>query len=205
MADKFLDKVYDLKLDTTDAVEKFYDDWSDSYDSEVGELGYASPRRLAEALVKFVPSDTPILDFGCGTGLSGRALNTCGFTTFDGMDISDEMLEGARATGLYRNLTQIDPDADLPFAAGDYPVIVACGVIGAGAAPLAVFDTLMNALATGGYFAFSYNDHTLEDPSYEAKVMDWCDTGAATLLFREHGDHLPGLGLGSNIYVMQKN
>jgi hypothetical protein len=58
--------------------------------------GYATPARLAEALAAHVPDRTaPLLDFGCGTGLSGQALRAAGFTTLDGTDITPGMLEKA--------------------------------------------------------------------------------------------------------------
>ncbi len=73
MAEKFLDKVYDAK--GTDETRALYDDWAASYDAEIAENGYATPRRCAEALAGFATDPSlPVLDFGCGTGLSGLAL-----------------------------------------------------------------------------------------------------------------------------------
>lgn len=203
MAEKFLETVYGVK--TADEARDLYDRWSVTYDDEVGAEGYATPARLAAALRKFADPDAPLLDYGCGTGLSGRALAAEGFAAIDGMDISAEMLAGAKTKGAYRNLTHVDPNAPIPANPGDYASVVACGVISKGAAPIELFDMLIGLLTKGGFFAFSFNDHTLEDPEFEAKVMEWTDTGAATLLFREHGDHLPGIGLRSVVYVLKKN
>ena len=84
MTDKFLDKVYDAR--TADETRELYDAWSASYEAEVAENGYATPGRCAEALAKHLTDkDAPILDFGCGTGLSGLALKLAGFTTIDGV------------------------------------------------------------------------------------------------------------------------
>ena len=66
-------------LDTQTQIDQLYDDWADSYDAEVGSYGYASPMRTAQALAQFLPSTGRILDFGCGTGLSGAALKQAGF------------------------------------------------------------------------------------------------------------------------------
>jgi len=38
------------------------------------EAGYDTPRRIAAALKPYVQLNDRILDFGCGTGLSGLAL-----------------------------------------------------------------------------------------------------------------------------------
>ncbi|WP_298918092.1 methyltransferase domain-containing protein [uncultured Roseobacter sp.] len=203
MTQGYLNKVYDAR----DAAQTraLYDDWSDSYDAEVAENGYITPSRCAEALAKFAKDQTaPILDFGCGTGLSGLALKLAGFETIDGMDLSEEMLAQAEAKRLYRDLTVIDADAPLAFKPGTYAAIAAIGVIGAGAAPISVLDTLLHALKRDGLLVLSLNDHALEDKTNEARINEWLDCGAARLLLREHGPHLPGIDLGSNVYVLEK-
>ena len=203
MTREFLNEVYDAR--DADETRALYDDWSDSYDKEVGSNGYATPGRCAEALAQFLKDQTrPILDFGCGTGLSGLALKLAGFETIDGVDLSEEMLAKARAKRLYRNLKVIEAGADLPVIGGDYAAIAAIGVIGAGAAPISVFDDLMSALDRGGYLVMSLNDHALQDRANEARISEWTDCCAARLLFRESGPHLPGFGLNSNVYVLEK-
>ncbi|WP_299699512.1 methyltransferase domain-containing protein [uncultured Tateyamaria sp.] len=197
----FLDKAYQARDATS--TRALYDDWATSYEAEVAENGYATPGRCAEALQKYVTDlSAPILDFGCGTGLSGLALKLAGFEVIDGVDLSAEMLEGAHAKGVYRHLDQIVAGGALPR--DDYSAMAAIGVIGAGAAPIDVLHTLMRALHKGGRLVFSFNDHALEDPANEAGVAAWTDCGAGRLLFKEHGDHLPGIDLKSNVYVLEK-
>ena len=197
----FLDKAYGIS--TTEETRELYDDWADSYDRELTSQGYATPRRIAEALARHVPLNAPVLDMGCGTGLSGMALENAGFATIDGADLSEEMLEEAKAKGIYRALREVDPDDPLgPVSPGDYAAIVACGVIGAGAAPLSLFDQCMHALAPSGHFAFSFNDHALADPAYEEKVVEWSDH--AEVVHDAEGEHIPGIGLRSRVWVMRK-
>ena len=201
--DKFLDKAYGL--DSEHQTRAHYDEWSASYDDEINRNGYATPARIAAALATVCDDlAAPMLDFGCGTGLSGLALSLRGFLTIEGIDLSPDMLAQARDRGCYRDLHLIDPDAPLDLAAGGYKNIVACGAIGVGAAPLSVFDTLMQGLPTGGHFAFSFNDHTIEDPIYEAKLDSYLRAKSAKLLHREHGDHLPGINLDCVVYVIEK-
>ena len=202
MAEKFLDKVY--KARTAAETRALYDDWSATYEAEVAENGYATPARCADALARCVAADAPILDFGCGTGLSGLALRAAGFTTLDGVDLSADMLAQARAKGLYRALRQIGATDPLGVTPGDYAAIAAIGVIGAGAAPIAVFDRLMEALAPGGHLVLSFNDHALADPENEARLDTWVASGRARLAFREYGPHLPKLNLNSNVYVLER-
>lgn len=198
---KFLDKAYQAR--DAASTRTLYDDWAASYEAEVAGNGYALPPRCAEALKSHTDDmNATVLDFGCGTGLSGLALKLAGFSTLDGMDLSAEMLAQAKAKNVYRSLTLIEAGAALPH--GHYTAIAAIGVIGAGAAPISVLHTLMQALPASGKLVFSFNDHALEDPSNEAGISEWTDVGAAHLLFKEHGDHLPGIGLNSNVYVLEK-
>ena len=203
MAEKFLEKVYEAR--DAASTRALYDDWSDTYEAEVAENGYVTPGRCAKALASTLSDKSaPVLDFGCGTGLSGLALSLEGFTALDGVDLSADMLAQARGKGVYRNLSQIDAEAPLPFRAGDYAAIAAIGVIGAGAAPITVLHNLMNALATGGKLVLSFNDHALADPVNKAGLNEWLDCGAATLLFKEYGPHLTKLDLKSCVYVIEK-
>ncbi|MEL6466077.1 MAG: methyltransferase domain-containing protein [Pseudomonadota bacterium] len=197
----FLDKAYQAR--DAASTRALYDDWAASYEAEVAENGYATPGRCAKALRAHVADlNAPILDFGCGTGLSGLALKLAGFELIDGVDLSAEMLEGASTKSVYRHLDQIEANGALPRS--DYSAIAAIGVIGAGAAPISVLHTLMQALPGAGKLVFSFNDHALEDPVNEQGISQWTDCGAARLLFKEHGDHLPGIGLKSNVYVLEK-
>jgi predicted TPR repeat methyltransferase len=186
-------------------VMTLYDAWADSYDAELTQNGYATPARCARALAAVVSDKTrPVLDFGCGTGLSGQALRAARFNTIDGIDISADMLAQADTTNVYRSLTRFKPNEPLPFEQGAYDAIAAIGVIGVGAAPIGVFYDLMNALPTGGKLVFSFNDHTLADPVHEAAISEWLDMGAAILTSKEHGPHLPKINMSSTVYVIEK-
>jgi predicted TPR repeat methyltransferase len=204
MTEQFLDKVYDARDAASTRV--LYDAWSASYETEVASQGYATPGRAAAALAEFAKDKSaPMLDFGCGTGLSGLAFKLHGFEFIDGVDLSADMLAQAAMKRIYRTTSQVDAAKPLAHVPGDYAAIAAIGVIGAGAAPISTFDTLMNGLAKGGLFVFSFNDHALAEPENEARVSEWTDSGYASLLFREYGDHLPGLNIKSYVYVLEKN
>ena len=203
MTEKFLDKVYDAR--DAASTRQLYDEWAATYEAEVAENGYVTPGRCAAALAdQMTDLSAPILDFGCGTGLSGLALKTAGFEVIDGVDLSADMLAEARSKGAYRTLSQIEADTPLPHQPGEYAAIAAIGVIGAGAAPISVLHSLMNGLASGGLLVLSFNDHALADPANEAGLNEWLDCGAAHLLFKEHGPHLTKIDLNSTVYVIEK-
>ena len=114
--------------------------------------------------------------------------------------MSAEMLAQAKAKDIYRKLTQITADTPL---GKDYRLISAVGVIGSGAAPISVLDMLLRALPVGGKLVFSFNDHALADPVNTGRLNEWLDCGAARLLFKEHGAHLPGKNMKSTVYVIE--
>lgn len=207
MTKKFLTDVYDAGGNDGDAedVRAFYDAWAASYDAEIKDNGYATPGRCAAALAQFATDmSAPVLDFGCGTGLSGLALKLAGFSTIDGVDLSPDMLAVARDKKVYRHLRQIAAEENPIETPGSYGAIALIGVVGIGAAPVSVVDTMMAGLEPGGLLVLSLNDKVLGDPSYEGRLNEHVDCGAARLLFREFGDHLPGIDVKSIVYVLEK-
>ena len=202
MAKSYLKEVY--SGDTNDSRE-LYASWAATYDKEVQKNGYVTPKRIANALKDVVTDQSDfILDYGCGTGLSGFALQAVGFENINGLDVSQEMVSLAEKKSIYKNLKVFDPFTEIPVQPDQYKIITAIGVIGAGAAPLKVFDSLFTLLPQNGLFAFSFNDHTLNDPSYEKKVKSCLSQGHATMLHKSYGDHLPKANLKSNIYILKK-
>ncbi|HBM68038.1 MAG TPA: methyltransferase type 11 [Rhodobacteraceae bacterium] len=202
MTTTYLDKIY--SADSAD-LRPFYAQWAQSYDQEVGENGYVTPLRIAEALARHVKDlSIPILDYGCGTGVSGQAFQEAGFLTIDGVDISAEMLKVAAQKKIYRRLEVFAPESGPNVKLGAYQIIAAVGVIGAGAAPLAVLNKILALLAPKGLLVFSFNDHTLEDPAYDGLVEDYVNQGQAVLHLKEYGNHLPKQKINSNIYILEK-
>ena len=202
MAKSYLNDVYD---GGTNDSRELYASWASTYDNEVQKNGYVTPERVAKALKDIVTNQSEvILDYGCGTGLSGFALQAVGFTNIDGLDVSQEMIILAEKKSIYKKLTVFDPSTKIPVHADQYKIITAIGVIGAGAAPLEVFDNLFSLLPPSGLFAFSFNDHTLSDPNYEEKVNQCLSSGQAIILQKSYGNHLPKANLKSNIYILKK-
>ena len=199
---EYLRNVYDLATQAdTDA---YYTQWAASYDDELTRQGYQTPRRCAEALRRFGSPDAAVLDIGCGTGLSGAALAAAGFTDLAGTDVNTEMLNVARAAGIYRHTWVTDIDDPFPFALGTYDAISAVGVIGIGAAPASLLRLSLEALATGGRMVFSYNDHALEVPEFTDALTDVISSGLAKQEFAEHSAHIAGLGSMSTVYVLRR-
>lgn len=201
MTEKFLDRIY--AANDQDAISALYDEWSATYEAEISANGYATPARCTEALATYTPDKTmPVLDFGCGTGLSGLALRLAGFVVIDGVDLSPQMIAVAAEKDVYRTLNTLAPSDPVPQG---YALMSAVGVIGPGAAPITVLDSLLHALQPEGKLVFSLNERALADPGNTGMLNEWLDCGAARLLFAEDGPHLPGMDLKATVYVVEKS
>ena len=202
--DGFLQRAYDL--DGGAATQALYSDWAATYEAEVRANGYVTPARCAAALAAHAANLTaPLLDLGCGTGLSGEAFRAAGFTIVDGTDFSDAMLAHARAKpGVYRHMTRGDLTRPIPAEAGDYANIAAVGVFSPSHAPADMIETAVRLLPPGGCFVFSLNDHALEDASYRQTIDRLAENGAVRAVFDEYGDHLPGIDLKAAVVVLRR-
>lgn len=190
---------------SVEETRKIYADWAETYDADVTEWGYATPARIAMALRQSGANpDKPLLDFGCGTGLSGLALKAAGFAQIDGTDISPEMLEKARARGIYQHLWESTPGEMGHVKRGQYPYIVATGVISLGAAPPETLDMLIDVLPSGGLLAFSYNEATLADRAYTDRLDIAVLAPDIEMVFEAEGPHLPAKDMISAVYVLAR-
>ncbi len=198
-----LKTVYGLGADGS--AEKFYDAWAGGYDAEVAENGYITPRRCAEALAAHASLPwAPVMDLACCTGLSGEALAAAGFECIDGFDLSEGMLEKARAKGVYRELATADLSQPLEMAEDVYQNAAAVGCVSPDYMPATVLDAVLGKLPSGGCFVFSVNDHAAEDGSIRGRINDLVDCGFAELLVADYGEHLPGIGMGATVYLLRK-
>ncbi|MDA9865339.1 methyltransferase [bacterium] len=190
---------------TVDETQKIYRDWAEGYDGDMKDWEYATPGRIAMALRRSDANiDKAVLDYGCGTGLSGMALKAVGFDVVDGTDISAKMLEKAEERGAYRQVWKGEPGSLGHIHAGDYPIIAACGVISLGAAPPETLDLLVSAMAPGGLLAFSFNEVTMGDRSYTDKLDIITLAPDMELVFEEDGPHLPAKDMTSTVYVLRR-
>ena len=199
---QFLEHAYET--DSSLSIHELYEDWAKSYDRELRENGYATPARVATAMAANVSAlGDPMLDIGCGTGLSGEALKSAGFIRLDGTDFSGEMLAMAEQKAVYGRLLKGDVHKPLPVKAGDYVNASAIGVLNRGHAIPDAIETVLGLLPSGGCFGFSLNDTALEDGGYEDKIRQLVDAGVARVVFEEYGDHLPGIDLRAKVYVLR--
>src|SRR5690554_4905877 len=123
-----LERLYSMK-GGPDECREIYGGWAGSYEKTMkDDLGYVGPRIVAQALAERAPTDSPILDAGCGTGLVGAELKRHGFDTIDGIDISEDMLAVAAEKSLYRTLATADLTGTVDLPDDSYGGVVSAGV-----------------------------------------------------------------------------
>jgi predicted TPR repeat methyltransferase len=113
-------------------VRHLFDQFSADYDSRMlKQLAYRAPailRELAGFLGLGGAKRHAVLDLGCGTGLMGEAIQDWAWR-LDGIDLSPQMIEKARAKGTYDELTLADICTWLENAARNYDLILAADTI----------------------------------------------------------------------------
>jgi len=188
---RYFQTAYTLK--TTDETKQLYAKWASVYDEEVAvEKGYQQPRRCAEALVAAMSRPgAKIIDIGCGTGLSGIALQMAGFRQIDGCDLSPDMLEIAAKTGVYGRLFETnlnEPPIDAKSEAYDAATCV--GVFSYGHVEPAAIDEVLRLLKPGGIMVIGLNDHFYNEGHFPGKLEQLAADKRIEEIGRSHGAHL---------------
>ncbi|MRX36212.1 class I SAM-dependent methyltransferase [Aminobacter sp. NyZ550] len=171
-----LDMVY--AAETEMQLAAAYAAWANGYDTETAALGYCLPFVIAAWVARHVPKgEGPLLDAGCGTGLSGPYLQALGYDDIEGLDFSEEMLELARARGGHSALTQAALGGPLPWADRHFAAVFSTGVFTAGHAPASSLDELVRITRPGGFVIFTVRDVVLEAGGFQDKFTELVATG----------------------------
>ncbi|MEL7465340.1 MAG: methyltransferase domain-containing protein [Pseudomonadota bacterium] len=175
MPEKSLEGAY--ALETPEDSKRLYAGWAETYDQDFAErYGYVYPERLAEMLATR-RAEGPLLDIGCGTGLVGEVTSV---RPMDGVDISVEMLEAARAKGVYRHLLEADLTATLPMPDGAYRSLISTGTFTHGHVGPEALPELIRVAATGALFALGINQAVFEAKGFPDAFAALVSSGAIT-------------------------
>lgn len=159
-------------------VANYYDNWSSDYDESLAKWRYDAPEQVASILVAGLPLESAILDAGCGTGLSGRALRSAGFETVDGIDVSRRSLKSAGMSGAYRTLRSMDMQR-FPLAIPDdqYDGLVCVGVLTYLTDSISTLQEFNRIVRAGGIVVFTQRSDLFVKRKFRSLLKGLSDGG----------------------------
>lgn len=156
---------------TVEEQQATYDTWADKYEPDLCGMGYRIPAVIASVFTRFVPKDTqPILDAGCGGGIQAEALALLGYNPITGIDLSEGMLQVARAKNIYADLRQMTLGEHLDFPDDTFAAVLSAGTITPNHAPPHSFEELIRVTRPGAPIIFSLRDDPAQKPEYPATL-----------------------------------
>ncbi len=195
-----LDAAYALQ--SPDDNRLLYADWAKTYDCDFAEnMGYALPIRVADAFAAKLngSQNGRILDVGAGTGLVGQRLNSHDYSNIDGLDISPEMLEVARAKGCYENMIEGDLLSRLLIPDNTYNYIISAGTFTHGHVGASALDELLRISKPGALFCIAINSTYFSSTGFEKKFHQLSkkitQLEFITVQIYFEGDHADGEGV----------
>ena len=166
------------RAETLQEQQAAYDDWAKQYEIDLCAMGYRIPAVLAAVATRFIPANTaPILDAGCGGGIQAEALAMLGYGPITGIDLSEGMLEVARAKNLYGELRQMTLGEELDFPDDAFAAVISSGTITPRHAPPSSFSELIRVARPGAPVIFSMRDDPAQEPEYPGTVKGLTDAG----------------------------
>ncbi|XP_028409602.1 methyltransferase-like protein 27 [Dendronephthya gigantea] len=183
---------------THDEIKDVYTAWGKTYDkSMVKDHGYTGPtvaaKLLSQKLKEFgYSNDARIVDLGCGTGLVGEQLSKNGYKNIDGVDITPELLELAKAKGMYGSLKQGimgSPQCkELGLEENQYDAAICVGVFTLAHVKQEGLDDVVHVIKPGGLACFGIREQALNDPQskYQEKMEQLCKDGKWKLVTKHY-------------------
>lgn len=181
---------------STDSQETaaYYDAWADSYDQTLAQWDYQSPAIVAAMLRQEVPPYGDVLDAGCGTGLSGKALHDAGFRRITGIDISQASLDVAARTRAYDRLLQVNmQQVPLPLESDEFAAVQCVGVLTYVPDSAAILREFCRVVQPGGLVAFTQREDLFNERDVAGVMQTLADEGLWTpVSVSEPQAYLPG-------------
>jgi len=175
MADKDVSKKVPIyKLKTTEEIMKYYDEWgtNNKYDKDMVEWDYTGPKETVNIFKKYTNNkEIKIYDAGCGTGLVGVELKKYDYTNFDGVDLSQKLLDLV-PNGLYKNLSKADLNKPLNISDNEYDAVLCVGTFTFGHVKPHALDEFIRITKNKGLLCFTINEGVYEDYGFNKKIKE---------------------------------
>jgi predicted TPR repeat methyltransferase len=163
-----------------DYVQRVFDDFAQSFEAKLARLDYRAPALVGGAVAAAAGApdgSLDVLDLGCGTGLCGPLLAPYA-RRLVGVDLSNGMLELARAKGLYQELVQAELTAYLGQQQGAFDVIVSADTLVYFGDLEGVAAAAAGALRPGGTFIFTVEEAADSGDSFRLETHGRYSHGA---------------------------
>ena len=168
-------KLYD-SLDLSESKNKkklldIYQKWAALYDKDNDdELGTVSQPNSVQIFQRYVKDKSKyIIDVGCGTGLVGLQLKKLGYKNFDGVDLSQEMIDIAIDRG-YESLFLGNLNETLPIKSNQYEAAICVGVFTHGHVGPSRLEELTRIVKPGGIICFTVNEDVYESYGFDEAI-----------------------------------
>ena len=168
-----------------------YKEWATAYDHDndnlLGTVSQPLSVQIFQAYIK--DKSLRIIDVGCGTGLVGVELEKGGFSNFDGIDISQEMIDIAKQRG-YAQLFIGSLNVSLPCENNEYDAAFCVGVFTHGHVGSNRLDELVRIVKPGGIICFTVNEGVYDSYGFDSKIKNLESTNIWKILEIRKGDYM---------------
>ncbi len=190
---------------TTENKQQQYDDWAQSYESDlVNDLGYVAHKDASELFARIVPDKAVrILDVACGTGLVGDYLKGLGYLDIAGVDFSQEMLNISEQRNVYSHLWQQDftQPAELEHL---YDALICVGLFAFSVPKISDLHHVVNCVKPGAHCIITINGAAWKQLDLKPAVYAEAELHGFNINDIIHAEYIRKEGIDSQILVITR-
>ena len=188
---KFYDNLDLTRSHNDEDLQDVYKEWAAAYDHDNDNLlGTVSQPLSVQIFQEYIKDKSlRIIDVGCGTGLVGVELEKGGFSNFDGIDISQEMIDIAKQRG-YSKLFIGSLNDSLPCENNEYDAAFCVGVFTHGHVVSERLDELVRIVKSGGIICFTINEGVYESYGFNSKIKKLESENVWKVLEKRKNDYM---------------
>ena len=188
---KFYDNLNLTHSHNHEDLQDVYKEWASTYDYDNDNLlGTVSQPLSVQIFQEYIKDKSlRIIDVGCGTGLVGVELEKGGFSNFDGIDISQEMIDIAKQRG-YSKLLIGSLNNSLPCKNNEYDASLCVGVFTHGHVGSNRLDEMVRIVKPGGIICFTVNEGVYDSYGFDSKIKNLESTNIWKILEIRKSDYM---------------
>ena len=188
---KFYDNLDLTHSHNDEDLQVVYKEWAPAYDHDNDNLlGTVSQPLSVQIFQEYIKDKSlRIIDVGCGTGLVGVELEKGGFSNFDGIDISQEMIDIAKQRG-YSKLFIGSLNDSLPCENNEYDAALCVGVFTHSHVGSDRLNELIRIVKSGGIICFTVNEGVYDSYGFDSKIKNLESTNIWKILEIRKSDYM---------------